>query len=126
MIIFKKSTKKYDVTDISDKEKYNKGDLRKLHLHNVIRLVNRLLITKAMNMPLYSRHWCYNGIQTDDIELMRTLIDNSIQIYNTERPHYSNYMRTPEQMHQQRKIVVRTYTSNFKLKKEHQHNLVLQ
>jgi len=65
-------------------------------------------------------------IETNDIELMQILIDNSIQIYNTERPHYSNYMLTPELMHQQRKIIMRTYKSNFKQKKEHQNNLVLQ
>lgn len=33
----------------------------------------------------------------------------TIGIYNNERPHYSNYMRTPAQMHEQRQIKMRTY-----------------
>ena len=44
-----------------------------------------------------------------DINLMKALIKESIQIYNQERLHYSNYDRTPEEMHQQRKIKMRTY-----------------
>ena len=40
---------------------------------------------------------------------MKLLIENSIEIYNQERPHYSNYMLTPEQMHLQSAIKMRTY-----------------
>lgn len=46
-----------------------------------------------------------------DIKIMNALIKNSIQIYNEERPHYSNFLLTPQQMHQQDKIVMRTYKS---------------
>lgn len=57
-----------------------------------------------------------------DIELMRLLIENSIEIYNQERPHYSNYLLTPEQMHFQSAIKMRTYK---KQKTEYQNDLVL-
>ena len=62
------------------------------------------------------------GCQIKNIDLMRALIKNSIQIYNQERPHYSNFLLTPQQMHQQEKIVMRTYK---KQKTEYQNDLVL-
>ena len=53
-----------------------------------------------------------------DIELatMKELVKNSIGIYNTIRPHYSCYMKTPQQMHSQNKIEIRSYkkTDRFK------------
>jgi len=61
------------------------------------------------------------GIKIKDIELMKLLIEDSIEIYNEERPHYSNYMLTPEQMHLQSEIKMRTYK---KQKTEYQNNLV--
>lgn len=41
--------------------------------------------------------------------VMRMLVKNSINIYNRERPHYSCYMKTPEQMHVQDQIKIRSY-----------------
>lgn len=61
-------------------------------------------------------------IKIRDIELMKLLIENSIEIYNQERPHYSNFMLTPEQMHLQSEIKMRTYK---KQKTEYQNDLVL-
>lgn len=49
------------------------------------------------------------GIMTNDLELMKKLIQQSINIYNNERPHWSCFMRTPAYMHQQREIKIRTY-----------------
>ena len=40
---------------------------------------------------------------------MKQLVRNSIQIYNHARPHHSCYMKTPEQMHRQSQIRIRTY-----------------
>lgn len=57
-----------------------------------------------------------------NIGLMKTVIKNSIQIYNHERPHYSNFYLTPQQMHQQTAIVMRTYK---KTKTEYQNDSVL-
>jgi len=44
-----------------------------------------------------------------NLEHIKVLVKESIQIYNTKRPHYSCYMKTPEQMHKQDKIVIRRY-----------------
>jgi len=69
-----------------------------------------------------------NGILKDEfglekynlsIENMDLLIKESIDIYNNLRPHYSCYMHTPEEMHKQRKIKIRTY----KTKKSFQASL---
>lgn len=43
------------------------------------------------------------------LPVMKFLVKNAIEIYNEKRPHYSNYMLTPNQMHQQNKIIMRTY-----------------
>jgi len=39
------------------------------------------------------------------------LIKEAILIYNNERPHLSNYMLTPVQMHKQNKLEMKTYKS---------------
>ena len=44
-----------------------------------------------------------------DLPIMKLLVKNAIEIYNQKRPHYSNYMLTLNQMHQQNKIQMRTY-----------------
>ena len=41
------------------------------------------------------------GITTNDLTLVTKLVEQSINIYNKERPHWSCYMKTPEYMHQQ-------------------------
>ena len=43
------------------------------------------------------------------LPVMKLLVKNTIEIYNQKRPHYSNYMLTPNQMHQQNEIIMRTY-----------------
>jgi len=69
-----------------------------------------------------------NGILKDEfrleeyklnIENMKLFVKESIEIYNTLRPHYSCYMHTPNEMHKQRKIKIRTY----KTKKSFQASL---
>lgn len=59
------------------------------------------------------------GIQITDIQLMRKLIAQSIDIYNEERPHWSCYMNTPNQMHQQREIKIRTYKTKNSIMENH-------
>jgi len=49
------------------------------------------------------------GIKSNDLALMKCLIKESIKIYNAERPHLSCQMHTPEFMHSQSKVVIRTY-----------------
>ena len=43
------------------------------------------------------------------LEIMRKLVAESIEIYNNERPHYSCQYLTPNQMHKQNKIRIKTY-----------------
>lgn len=57
-----------------------------------------------------------DGIQIHDINLMRLFIDDAINIYNQQRPHLSNHMLTPKQMHNQKTIKMKTY----KTKKENE------
>jgi transposase InsO family protein len=47
-----------------------------------------------------------------DIKTMKLIVKDAVRIYNTKRPHWSCYMKTPEQMHQQRNIKIRTYKNN--------------
>ena len=49
------------------------------------------------------------GIKIKDIELMRSLIKQSIKIYNNERPRLSCHMHTPNYMHDQCDVVIKTY-----------------
>lgn len=56
------------------------------------------------------------GIKIKDVELMTKLIEESIHIYNNERPHWSCFMKTPNQMHKQNQIKIRTYKTKNNLK----------
>ncbi len=44
-----------------------------------------------------------------DLDIMKRIVKEAINTYNVQRPHYSNYMLTPNQMHLQKKIKMRTY-----------------
>ena len=44
-----------------------------------------------------------------DLPIMKQIIKETVQIYNEKRPHYSNHMLTPNQMHQQSKLKIKTY-----------------
>jgi transposase InsO family protein len=44
-----------------------------------------------------------------DLSVMKVIVKEAIEIYNNQRPHYSNYMLTPKLMHTQSKIQMRTY-----------------
>lgn len=50
------------------------------------------------------------------LPLMKSLVKNSIDIYNAYRPHLSCKMKTPEQMHQQHQIKIKTYKTKFPAK----------
>lgn len=45
----------------------------------------------------------------EKIELMTKFITNSINVYNTIRPHFSNFYLTPSAMHLQNNITMRSY-----------------
>jgi transposase InsO family protein len=44
-----------------------------------------------------------------DIQTMKLVVADAVRIYNTKRPHWSCYMKTPEQMHSQDGIEIKTY-----------------
>ncbi len=44
-----------------------------------------------------------------DIKTMKLLVEDAVRIYNTKRPHLSCHMKTPNQMHNQKKVKIRTY-----------------
>ena len=44
-----------------------------------------------------------------NLEIKTKLVQNTIKIYNNFRPHLSNYMLTPNQMHKQNKIKRKQY-----------------
>jgi len=46
-----------------------------------------------------------------DLETKVKLVQNAIKIYNNCRPHLSNYMLTPNQMHKQKKLKRKQYKS---------------
>ena len=52
-----------------------------------------------------------NGTQDYNIEIMNKVIDQTVSIYNNKRPHISNFMKTPELMHEQSEIKMKTYKS---------------
>jgi transposase InsO family protein len=53
-----------------------------------------------------------------DISIIKSVVKESIDIYNTLRPHWSNYMLTPVQMHQQKEIEMRTYKTKNRSNQE--------
>ena len=44
-----------------------------------------------------------------DIKTMKLIVKDAVHIYNTQRPHWSCHMKTPEQMHAQSNMKLRTY-----------------
>lgn len=46
-----------------------------------------------------------------NLQTMNLLVEEAIHIYNTKRPHWSCYMKTPELMHKQDIVKIRTYKS---------------
>jgi transposase InsO family protein len=93
----------------------------------------KLLVKKQITCSMTEKYDPYanavaermNGILKDefqleqydvDTETMKKLVKDSVNIYNTKRPHHSCYMLTPEQMHHQKTVKIRTYkkTEGFK------------
>ena len=44
-----------------------------------------------------------------NLKIKTKLVKNAVEIYNNIRPHLSNYMLTPNQMHKQNKIKRKQY-----------------
>jgi transposase InsO family protein len=46
-----------------------------------------------------------------DIKTLKLIGQDAVRIYNAKRPHWSCYMKTPEQMHLQNQVEIRTCKS---------------
>lgn len=44
-----------------------------------------------------------------DLKTMKKIVKESIEIYNNQRPHLSNHLLTPKQMHNQNQLKVKSY-----------------
>lgn len=53
-----------------------------------------------------------------DTAIMQLIVKEAIEIYNNQRPHYSNHLLTPEQMHAQDQQNMRTYKTKNSNKNE--------
>jgi transposase InsO family protein len=51
-----------------------------------------------------------------NIQMMKLLVEDAVRIYNTKRPHWSCHMKTPEQMHCQKEIKIKTYKTKYSSK----------
>jgi transposase InsO family protein len=51
-----------------------------------------------------------------DLSIMKQIIKETVDIYNEKRPHLSNHMLTPNQMHQQKKLIMKTYKTKNSIK----------
>ena len=51
-----------------------------------------------------------------DLPIMKQIIKETVNIYNENRPHLSNHMLTPNQMHEQNKIIMKTYKTKNSIK----------
>ena len=51
-----------------------------------------------------------------DLPIMKKIIKETVDIYNEKRPHLSNHMLTPNQMHEQNIITMKTYKTKNSIK----------
>jgi putative transposase len=51
-----------------------------------------------------------------DLPIMKQIIKETVAIYNEKRPHLSNHMLTPNQMHKQSKLIMKTYKTKNSIK----------
>ena len=50
-----------------------------------------------------------------DLKTMMLLVKQAVQIYNTQRPHYSCNMKTPQEMHIQQEMKIKKYKNKIQL-----------
>ncbi len=53
-----------------------------------------------------------------DLPIMIQIIKETVTIYNEKRPHLSNHMLTPNQMHEQSKLIMKTYKTKNSIKND--------
>jgi transposase InsO family protein len=64
------------------------------------------ILKQEFNIDKYSK----------DLPVMKQIIKEAVAIYNEKRPHLSNHMLTPNQMHQQNKLKMKTYKTKNSIK----------
>ena len=62
------------------------------------------------------KHEFYIDKYNKDLPIMKQIIKETVNIYNQKRPHLSNHMLTPNQMHEQSKVVMKTYKTKNSIK----------
>jgi len=56
-------------------------------------------------------------LQRTNLEkIMKKIIKETVDIYNEKRPHLSNHMLTPNQMHEQNELIMKTYKTKNSIK----------
>jgi transposase InsO family protein len=51
-----------------------------------------------------------------ELSIMKQIIKETVFVYNEKRPHFSNHMLTPNQMHKQSELKMRTYKTKNSIK----------
>ena len=51
-----------------------------------------------------------------ELPIMKQIMKETVAIYNEKRPHLSNHMLTPNQMHEQSKLIMKTYKTKNSIK----------
>ena len=54
------------------------------------------------------------GVVIPNLEEAKRMLESAVQIYNDIRPHWSNHLLTPNEMHKQRKLKIVTWEKNSK------------
>ena len=62
------------------------------------------------------QEFLYRYDKRTDLKLMREIVPEAISLYNRKRPHISCGMHSPEEMHWQRKVKIKTYKSKNRFK----------
>lgn len=77
---------------------------------------NAKAIAERVN-GILKQEFLLENYQTN-IKTMKLLVDDAVRIYNTQRPHWFCFMKTPEQMHSQSDMKIRTYKKPTRLFKK--------
>jgi len=54
----------------------------------------------------------------EDDRTLGLMVKQAIMSYNHQRPHFSCWLMTPDQMHQQNKLPIKTWQTKYPMNKE--------
>ena len=79
-------------------------------LFNFLRAEHLLIKTKRSNVKITnSKHWVKKYPNLTKIIEITNVINESVKIYNDERPHFNCEMLTPNQTHLQQEIQIKKW-----------------